>query len=311
MGETFVTVERRPDNVALVRLDRPKANALSAAVLAQLHAAATTLHDDPPGAVVLWGGRRIFAAGADIVELGDSGAGSVGASFADALGALASVPRATIAAVNGYALGGGLELALACDFRVCAEDSRLVLPEVLLGVLPGGGGTQRLPRLIGVTSAIEALINSIQFDAESARYRGLLDKVVPTENLRSEAKSLLQESGGAGSWRAQRERKHRPMEIDRSGFTMADLSQGKVSEEKSNALSLSPETFVAFRQYVNEQMANSRKRLASLTAIDVVEKGCILTLNEALQLETREFLRLTASAEARQLISEFFASRKR
>ena len=104
-----------------IRLDRPKANALSGAVLAQLHAIATDLQDDPPGAVVLWGGRRIFAAGADIVELGDSGAGAVGASFADALGALAAVPRATIAAVNGYALGGGLELALACDFRVCAE----------------------------------------------------------------------------------------------------------------------------------------------------------------------------------------------
>ena len=92
MGETCVTVERRPDGVALIRLDRPKANALSVAVLAQLHAVATMLHDDPPGAVVLWGGRRIFAAGADIVELGDSGAGAVGASFTDALGALASVP---------------------------------------------------------------------------------------------------------------------------------------------------------------------------------------------------------------------------
>ena len=78
MAETFVTVERRPDSVALIRLDRPKANALSAAVLAQLHAVATGLHDDPPGAVVLWGGRRIFAAGADIVELGDSGAGCRG-----------------------------------------------------------------------------------------------------------------------------------------------------------------------------------------------------------------------------------------
>ena len=108
MAETFVTVERRPDNVALIRLDRPKANALSAAVLAQLHAVATGLHEDhSPGAVVLWGGRRIFAAGADIVELGDNGAGSVGANFAEALGALASVPRATIAAVNGYASAVG------------------------------------------------------------------------------------------------------------------------------------------------------------------------------------------------------------
>jgi enoyl-CoA hydratase len=183
MGETFVTVERRPDGVALIRLDRPKANALSGAVLAQLHGAATMLHDDPPGAVVLWGGRRIFAAGADIVELGDSGAGAVGASFDAALGALASVPRATIAAVNGYALGGGLELALACDFRLCAEDSRLGLPEVLLGVLPGGGGTQRLPRLIGSSRAKELIFTGRQVRAEEALAMGLVNRVVAPDDV--------------------------------------------------------------------------------------------------------------------------------
>jgi enoyl-CoA hydratase/carnithine racemase len=183
MGETFVTVERRPDGVALILLDRPKANALSAAVLAQLHAAATRLHDDPPGAVVLWGGRRIFAAGADIVELDDSGAGAVGASFTEALGALASVPRASIAAVNGYALGGGLELALACDFRLCAEDSRLGLPEVLLGVIPGGGGTQRLPRLIGSSRAKELIFTGRQVRAEEALSIGLVNRVVAPDDV--------------------------------------------------------------------------------------------------------------------------------
>src|ERR1700684_3221628 len=172
MAETFVTVERRPDGVALIRLDRPKANALSGAVLAQLHGVATGLQDDPPGAVVLWGGRRIFAAGADIIELGDSGAGAVGASFADALGALASVPRATIAAVNGYALGGGLELALACDFRVGAEDSRFGLPEVLLGVLPGGGGTPRLPALIGSSRGKGIIFSGCEGGAPRARGAG-------------------------------------------------------------------------------------------------------------------------------------------
>jgi enoyl-CoA hydratase len=183
MPEAFVTVERRPDDVALVRLDRPKANALSAAVLAQLHAAATELHHDPPGAVVLWGGRRIFAAGADIVELGDSGAGAVGDSFAEALGALASLPRATIAAVNGYALGGGLELALACDFRVCAEDSRFGLPEVLLGVIPGGGGTQRLPRLIGSSRAKELIFTGRQVRAEEALSMGLVNRAVAPDDV--------------------------------------------------------------------------------------------------------------------------------
>jgi enoyl-CoA hydratase len=187
MAETFVTVERQPDGVALVRLDRPKANALSAAVLSQLEAAAKDLHDDPPGAVVLWGGRRIFAAGADIVELESIGAEAVGANFAAALGALASVPRATIAAVNGFALGGGLELALACDFRVCAEDSKFGLPEVLLGVIPGGGGTQRLPRLIGSSRAKELIMTGRQLRAEEAQAIGLVNRVVAPDYVHEAA----------------------------------------------------------------------------------------------------------------------------
>ncbi len=178
MVEPFVTLERRADGVALIRLDRPKANALSAAVLGQLHAAASELCEDPPGSVVLWGGRRIFAAGADIVELDESGAGAVGTNFAAALGALASVPRATIAAVNGYALGGGLELALACDFRVCGENAHFGLPEVLLGVIPGGGGTQRLPRLIGPSRAKELIFSGRQVGAEEALRIGLVNRVV-------------------------------------------------------------------------------------------------------------------------------------
>jgi len=178
MAEPFVTVERRPDGVALVRLDRPEANALSAAVLAQLAAAATGLCDDPPGAVVVWGGRKIFAAGADIVELGEAGAAAVAESFAAALGALAAIPRATIAAVNGYALGGGLELALACDLRVCGENAHFGLPEVLLGVIPGGGGTQRLPRVVGASRAKDIIFTGRRVDAKEALSIGLVNRVV-------------------------------------------------------------------------------------------------------------------------------------
>jgi len=177
VAENYVTVERRADNVALVRLDRPKANALSSAVLEQLHAAATELSEDPPGAVVLWGGRRIFSAGADIMELDEGGAEAVGANFARALGVLAGLPRATIAAVNGVALGGGLELALACDFRVSAEDARFGLPEVLLGLVPGGGGTQRLPRLIGSSRAKELIFSGRQVRAEEAHSIGLVNRL--------------------------------------------------------------------------------------------------------------------------------------
>jgi enoyl-CoA hydratase len=102
----------------------------------------------------------------------------VGANFAAALGALASVPRATIAAVNGYALGGGLELALACDFRVCGENAHFGLPEVLLGVIPGGGGTQRLPRLIGASRAKELIFSGRQVGAAEALSIGLVNRVV-------------------------------------------------------------------------------------------------------------------------------------
>jgi len=196
MTEVFVTLERRPDNVALIRLDRPKANALSGAVLGQLQAVATELQDDPPGAVVLWGGRRIFAAGADIVELPESGADAVGANFAGALGALAALPRITIAAVNGYALGGGLELALACDLRVCGENARFGLPEVLLGVIPGGGGTQRLPRLIGASRAKELIFTGRQMRAEEALAIGLVNRVVAPDFVLESALAWAAELAG-------------------------------------------------------------------------------------------------------------------
>jgi enoyl-CoA hydratase len=189
--DTFVTVERRSDGVALIRLDRPKMNALSGELLNQLETIAQQLTDDPPGAVVVWGGPRIFAAGADISELGATDAPkAVGSNFGGALDSLASIPRATIAAVNGYALGGGLELALACDLRVCGEDAKLGLPEVLLGVIPGGGGTQRLPRLIGPSRAKELIFSGRQVRAEEALAMGLCNRVVPAADALDAALEL-------------------------------------------------------------------------------------------------------------------------
>jgi len=176
----FVTVDRRGDGVALVRLDRPKANALSIALLEELADVVRGLLRDPPGAVVVWGGERIFAAGADITEFGGpQEARRVGGHFRAALDELATVPRATIAAINGVALGGGCELALACDFRVAADNARLGQPEILLGIIPGGGGTQRLPRLVGAARAKDLVLSGRQVGAEEALRIGLVDRVVP------------------------------------------------------------------------------------------------------------------------------------
>lgn len=184
----LVTVQRRDDGVALVRLDRPKMNALSAGLLRQLESELATLAEDPPGAVVVWGGERIFAAGADITEFGGLGdAGQVAARFHEVLDALAAFPRAVIAAVNGYALGGGCELALACDLRVAGEGARLGLPEVLLGIIPGGGGTQRLPRLVGPSRAKDLIFSGRHVRAEEALRIGLVDRVVPDADVISAA----------------------------------------------------------------------------------------------------------------------------
>jgi len=182
--EKFVSIERRDDGVAVIRLDRPKMNALSTGLLAQLAVAAGELTADPPGAVVIWGGERIFAAGADISEFkGPDEARIIGGKFREALDAVAAIPRAVIAAVNGYALGGGCELALACDFRVAAENAKFGQPEILLGIIPGGGGTQRLARLVGPARAKDLILSGRQVASDEALQMGLADRVVPAADV--------------------------------------------------------------------------------------------------------------------------------
>jgi enoyl-CoA hydratase len=181
---TEISVDRREDGVALIRLDRPKLNPLSRSLLSELKSAIDDLVDDLPGAVVVWGGERCFSAGADVSEFGGSDrAAEVAKSFHEALDALAALPRATVAAIAGYALGGGLELALACDFRFAAEGARLGQPEIGLGVIPGGGGTQRLARLVGPARAKDLVFTGRQIAATEALSMGLVDKVVGGEDL--------------------------------------------------------------------------------------------------------------------------------
>ena len=186
--QPVVSVERRGDGIAVVTIENPKVNALSSEVLRQLRVVAEALTEQPPGAVVVTGGDRVFAAGADITEFaGPDEARIVGGLFLDALNAVAAIPRATIAAVSGFALGGGCELALACDFRVASAKARFGQPEILLGIIPGGGGTQRLPRLVGPAKAKDMIFSGRQVRADEALAMGLVDRVVEPESVLDEA----------------------------------------------------------------------------------------------------------------------------
>jgi enoyl-CoA hydratase len=187
-NESLVLLERRDDGVAVVTLNSPKVNALSTALLARLHEVATDLTSHPAGAVVVSGGDRLFAAGADISEFGGaSEATTIGAAFHAALNAVAAIPSFTIAAVSGYALGGGCELTMACDYRIASTKAVFGQPEILLGIIPGGGGTQRLPRLVGASRAKELMITGRQVKADEALRIGLADEVVEPDALMQRA----------------------------------------------------------------------------------------------------------------------------
>jgi enoyl-CoA hydratase/carnithine racemase len=190
-NDPVVLLERRDDGVAVVTLANGKVNALSGAVVAAIHAIADDLAADPPGAVVVTGGERIFAAGADISEFGGPDeARGITDRIHGALDALAAVPRMVIAAVSGYALGGGCELALACDYRIAGERAVFGQPEILLGTIPGGGGTQRLARQVGPSRAKEICLTGRQVAADEALRIGLVDEVVPNDALHERALEL-------------------------------------------------------------------------------------------------------------------------
>ncbi|MFZ2503637.1 MAG: enoyl-CoA hydratase-related protein [Nocardioides sp.] len=186
----FVRVEVA-EGVATIRLDRPKMNALNAQVQEEIRAAAAECADRADvRAVVIYGGERVFAAGADIKEMADMSYVDMvdrSAGLQSAFTAVAQIPKPVVAAVTGYALGGGCELALCADVRFAADDAVLGQPEILLGIIPGAGGTQRLTRLVGPSRAKDLIFTGRFVPAAEALQIGLVDRVFPADQVYAEA----------------------------------------------------------------------------------------------------------------------------
>jgi enoyl-CoA hydratase/carnithine racemase len=192
----FTRVETK-DGIGTIRLDRPPMNALNTQVQEELRAAAGAVTADPEvRAVVVYGGEKVFAAGADIKEMADMSYVDMAArarELSSAFDAIARIPKPVVAAITGYALGGGCELALACDWRVVADDAKLGQPEIKLGIIPGAGGTQRLARLVGPARAKDLVMSGRMVDADEALRIGLADRVVPAAEVYEAAVALVRQ----------------------------------------------------------------------------------------------------------------------
>jgi enoyl-CoA hydratase/carnithine racemase len=218
VGE-FVRVEFA-GGIATIRLDRPKMNALNAQVQGEIAGAAAQVSaDSAVRAVILYGGERVFAAGADIKEMASMGYPAMAersAALQASFSAVADIPKPVVAAVTGYALGGGLELALCADFRVLGESAKVGQPEILLGIIPGAGGTQRLPRLVGPAKAKDLIFSGRPMGAAEALAIGLADQVVPDADVYQAARDLVAQysAGPALALRAAKQAVNRGLEVD-------------------------------------------------------------------------------------------------
>ena len=215
----FVRLEVE-DGVGTIRIDRPKMNALNVQVQEEIRAAAAeaTSRDDVR-AVVVYGGERVFAAGADVKEMADMSYPDMVArsgGLQSAFTAVARIPKPVVAAVTGYALGGGCELALCADVRIAGEGATLGQPEILLGIIPGAGGTQRLTRLVGPSRAKDIIFTGRFVKADEALAIGLVDRVVPDAEVYDAALTWARQFSRAAALalRAAKEAVDRGSEVD-------------------------------------------------------------------------------------------------
>jgi enoyl-CoA hydratase len=199
------------DGIGTIRLNRPPVNALNDQVTAEIAAAAREAAElESVRAVIVYGGEKVFAGGADIKMMAEAGYAEMAlraGRLQEAVGLVAAIPKPVVAAITGYALGGGMELALAADFRVAGERARVGQPEILLGVIPGAGGTQRLPRLVGPAKAKDLIFSGRMVNAAEALAIGLVDRVVPDADVYTAALDLVKQyvNGPALALRAAKE----------------------------------------------------------------------------------------------------------
>ena len=267
--------------VAVLTVEYPPVNALSAAVRTGLGEALERARSDAAvRAVVILGGGKTFIAGADITEFGTDKS-KVKPSLQDIQTVLEGFPKLTIAAIHGTALGGGLELALTCHARVAVPAARVGLPEVNLGLLPGAGGTQRLPRLTGVEVGIDLITSGKHIPSQQALALGVIDAIV--DDVRSGAVAYAREALAKG------------------------ISFVPVIERNDKVTGIDAAVFAAARKQVG---AKARGKIAPMVIIDCIEAACTRSAAEGLVYEKERFQELFASDQRAALMHYFFAERQ-
>lgn len=268
------------NGVAVVTIDNPPVNALSFHVRKPLYEALAALRDDPAAkAIVIACAGRTFIAGADITEFGKP---VQQPELRAIIALLETLPKPTVAAIHGTALGGGLELALGCHFRVADRAAKLGLPEVKLGLLPGGGGTVRLPRLVGAAKALGMIVSGTPISADEARAAGLADAVVDGDLLAEAIRFAHEMADQGGPFVPVRERNERLVETD----------------------------LAAFDAQAAELAKKARGLEAPLACAEAVRNAITLPFDEALAAERQLFLKLVSGDQSRAQRHLFFAERE-
>ena len=269
------------DSVGVITIDNPPVNALAPGVRDGIvEAVEKGEADGSVKAMVLIGAGRSFIAGADIRAFGKPRPTPRRTTY----DALDGSKKPVVAAIHGYALGGGLEIAQACHYRIAVPTAKVGLPEVLIGILPGGGGTQRLPRLIGPRAALDMIVTGRHVPAEEARKLGVLDAVVPGEHLRKEAIAFAKQVA---------DKRPLPRVRDRAD---------KLAEAKAD-----PGMFEAMRKSIARKARNQK---APYACIDCVEASTTMPFDEGIKFERAKFAELENSDEAKALRYAFFAERE-